>query len=218
MYQKVLVPLDGSRESWNVIGSIQDVLDPQTEVILLRAIPPMSGQRVGQVVITANEREEAERAREMVFLRDIVHHFGAQSDRFRCKVVISKSVAEGIMSLAAQEGVDLIAMYTHDRKGLARLIKGSIAAKVERRSPTEVRVFRPRELAEVGAWARSGSSGRRPSMTTTHCSHQWIIKTRGPVSIGTCRLCGLEKEFSNSGEDRVNRALLSREARDRRKK
>ena len=46
-------------------------------------------------------------------------------------------------------------------------------------------------------------------MTTTHCSHQWIIKTRGPVSIDTCRLCGLEKEFSNSGEDRVNRALLS---------
>ena len=59
-------------------------------------------------------------------------------------------MAEGITSLAAQEGVDLIAMYTHDRKGLARLIKGSIAAKVERGAPAEVRVFRPRALAEVG--------------------------------------------------------------------
>ncbi len=51
---------------------------------------------------------------------------------------------------AAREGVDLIAMYTHDRKGLVRLIKGSIAAQVERASSTEVRVFRLREFAEVG--------------------------------------------------------------------
>ncbi len=151
MYQKVLVPLDGSNESEKVIESIQDMLDPQTEVILLKVIPPMSGQRLGQVVITANEREEAERAKEMGYLREVVHRFSAQSDRFRCEVVVSKSVADGISSLATQEGIDLIAMYTHDRKGLARLIKRSIAARVERGSPTEVRVFRPRELAEVGA-------------------------------------------------------------------
>jgi len=73
-----------------------------------------------------------------------------QADRFRCQVVVSKSVAEGIINWAAQEGVDLIAMYTRDRKGLVRLIKGSIAAQVERASSTEVRVFRPRELAEAG--------------------------------------------------------------------
>ena len=152
MYQKVLVPLDGSKESAKVIGSIQDLLGPQSEVILLKVIPPMSGKRVGRMIMPAKEREETERAREMVFLRDLVsHRFGDQRDRFRCEVVVSKSVAEGITSLAVQEGVDLIAMYTHDRRGLARLIKGSIAAKVERGSPTEVRVFRPRELAEVGA-------------------------------------------------------------------
>ena len=151
MYQKVLVPLDGSQESERVIGSIQDQLDPQTEVILLKVIPPMSGQRMGQVLMTSSEREEAERTKEMGYLRGVIHRLGGQTDRFRCQVVVSKSVAEGITSLAAQEGIDLIAMYTHDRKGLVRLIKGSIAAKVERGSPTEVRVFRPRELAEVGA-------------------------------------------------------------------
>ena len=32
MYRKVLVPLDGSRESERVINSIQDELDPQSEV------------------------------------------------------------------------------------------------------------------------------------------------------------------------------------------
>jgi nucleotide-binding universal stress UspA family protein len=45
-------------------------------------------------------------------------------------------VAEGITGVAAQEKADLIAMYNHDRKGLAGLVKGSIAAKVERGAPT----------------------------------------------------------------------------------
>ncbi len=150
MYQKVLVPLDGSRESEKVIGSLQDLLDPQSEVILLKVISPMSELRLGPVVFTADEREELERTKEMGYLGEVAQRFGGLADRFRRQVVVSKSVAEGITGLAAQERVDLIAMYTHDRKGLARLIKRSIAAQVERGSPTEVRVFRPRELAEVG--------------------------------------------------------------------
>ncbi len=119
-------------------------------MILLKVISPMSELRFGPVMITADEREELVRTKEMGYLRDVVHRFGVQLDRFRCQVVVSKAVAEGITSFATAEGVDLIAMYTHDRKGLARLIKGSIATKVERGAPTEVRVFRPRELAEVG--------------------------------------------------------------------
>ena len=38
-------------------------------------------------------------------------------------------------------------------------------------------------------------------MTTTHCSHHWKIeKANGPVSKGRCRLCGEEREFSNTSE------------------
>ncbi len=36
-------------------------------------------------------------------------------------------------------------------------------------------------------------------MTITQCAHHWIIETAdGPVSKGACRLCGEEREFSNS--------------------
>ncbi len=53
-------------------------------------------------------------------------------------------------------------------------------------------------------------------MTTTDCSHHWIIKTpEGPVSIGKCRLCGEEKKFSNSAETHGKWVLLGREARDK---
>ncbi len=33
------------------------------------------------------------------------------------------------------------------------------------------------------------------------CTHHWIIETpHGPVSVGKCRMCGEEREFTNSVE------------------
>ena len=43
------------------------------------------------------------------------------------------------------EDVELIAMYTHDRKGIARLVKRSVTAEVQREAGIEVRVIK--ELA-----------------------------------------------------------------------
>ena len=68
-----------------------------------------------------------------------------------CAVVVSKSVAECIANYASQEGVDLIAMYTHGRTGLAKLLKGSVTANVKQQASVEVRSFGSSELAEIGA-------------------------------------------------------------------
>ncbi len=55
-------------------------------------------------------------------------------------------------------------------------------------------------------------------MTTIRCSHHWIIKMpEGPVSVGRCRLCGEEREFSNSFDTKGGWPI-HREARDRREK
>jgi nucleotide-binding universal stress UspA family protein len=151
MYGKVLVPLDGSTESEMVLNSIEDLVDPEGEVVLLKVIPPMQGQTIGQVTVTASQREEAEEANARAYLRGVVRNVGKEEANWRCEAVVSRSVAEGITGFATRENVNLIAMYTHDRKGLARLIKGSIASQVQRQSPIEVRVFRPRELVEASA-------------------------------------------------------------------
>ena len=40
-------------------------------------------------------------------------------------------------------------------------------------------------------------------MTTTQCAHHWIIETPdGPLSKGVCRLCGEERDFNNSTDDK----------------
>ena len=40
MYRKLLIPLDGSMESEEVFATIKEDLAPDTEVVLLRVVPP----------------------------------------------------------------------------------------------------------------------------------------------------------------------------------
>jgi nucleotide-binding universal stress UspA family protein len=50
--------------------------------------------------------------------------------------------AEVINEVAARIGADVIVMVTHGRRGLARLIEGSIAEKVMRAAPCPVLAVR----------------------------------------------------------------------------
>ncbi len=146
MSQKILVPLDGSAEAEWVLPQVRDLMTPESEVILFQVITPGKSQRLGEHVLLGSEVEEAKRNEVLTYLRRVITQLGETTGRWRCEVAVSGSVAEGIVDFAVREGVDLIGMYTHDRKGLAKLIRGSIAEKVQRRAPVEVRVFRPREL------------------------------------------------------------------------
>ncbi len=150
MYRKVLIPLDGSREAEMVIPKIQPELTEETEVILLKIIPPLKGETVGQVTVTSSDREEAERVKAIDYLREVMQRLGGAPGRWYCEAIVWESVPEGIASFADWEGVEVIAMYTHDRKGLAKLIRGSVAEKVKEKATIEVKVFPPRELVATG--------------------------------------------------------------------
>ena len=59
------------------------------------------------------------------------------------EVLISHSPAAGVLEHVAAKGVDLIAMASHGRQGLARAALGSIADKVVRGSHTPVLIVHP---------------------------------------------------------------------------
>ena len=126
-------------------------LAPDGEVVLLQVIPPAKTQVVGGQVLLGTQREEVERSKAETYLRGVLSEADSNGDptRRRREVVVAESVSEGIVDFAREEEVDLIAMYTHDRKGIARLIQGSTASDVSKRTPIEVKVFKPRELASV---------------------------------------------------------------------
>ena len=71
MYQKVLLPLDGTKESEQVIPLIMRDIGPDTDVILLQVLHPIKTQRLGDHVMLGSQREEAERLEALTYLRGI---------------------------------------------------------------------------------------------------------------------------------------------------
>jgi len=63
-------------------------------------------------------------------------------------IVISESVATAIGDFAGRERADLIAIATHGRGGLARMLRGSVADAVMHSARISMLVFNPQRAAE----------------------------------------------------------------------
>ena len=137
MYQKILIPWDGSTEAQGVLPHVHDEIGPEGEVVFLRVIPPTKMRAVEE-----ETRSAIERSCDLTF-RDRV----PGSVKWQCDTWISDDVAQGILDYAKVHAVDLIAMYTHDRKGLARLLQKSVAKGVSERAEIAVKVYKPSETA-----------------------------------------------------------------------
>ncbi len=153
MYQKVLVPIDDSEDSRSVVKALSGLVaggGEGGEAILLHVIPPGKTRTHGEFTTLGSQIEEGERNLAMVHLNRLSGELSEASIKSTCAVLVSKSVAECIVNYASQQGADLIAMYTHGRSGLAKLLKGSVTADVKKLASVEVRAFESPELAELG--------------------------------------------------------------------
>jgi nucleotide-binding universal stress UspA family protein len=129
MYDKILVPLDGSQLSERVLPYARllaarlKIPVELLHVIDLESPRPLSPEQEikRQAVITA------EYAKSMEYLKEIAASF-AEPGAVNCAIEIDKS-AEAIVDRAANVGA-LIAMSTHGRSGINRWLLGSVADKV----------------------------------------------------------------------------------------
>ena len=128
MYAKILVPFDHSPESESILPIVQELLFKGGDGILLHIVSPDT-PGVFDSIVDASQQ--------------VVNRLAEAPGRWRFEVAVSDSVADEIVETAAREQVDLIAMYTHDRKGLAKLSQGSTAEEVRERATTEVQIFGP---------------------------------------------------------------------------
>ena len=151
MYQKILVPLDNSDDSRSVVKALSGLVGEGGEAILLHVISPERTRETGGFKVLGTQIEKEARDRAMVHLNRLSSELSEASINASCAVVVSKSVSQGIDNYASKEGVDLIAMYTSGRTGLAKLLKGSVTADVKKRSSVEVQSFDSAELAALGS-------------------------------------------------------------------
>lgn len=147
MYQKVLLPLDGTGESEKIIDLIRKEMAQEAEVILLKILPYAKSQVIDGHVILGSQREEADRLESLSYLKSIANRQD-EPERWKCEAFAASSSSDGILQAAQNENVDVIAMFTKERKGLAKLMKGNTARAVQRNAPVEVRVFNPKDLED----------------------------------------------------------------------
>ncbi|MBM4424222.1 MAG: universal stress protein [Chloroflexi bacterium] len=146
MYDRVLVPLDGSTLSERALApALALVTKPSGEVMLLRALLAEAMLVRGiegvdpYVESWAVERRDADRKESAEYLAAL------QNANRRDDLALHTRVVEGDVSeaiLLAAQAADLIVMSTHGYSGLTRWVLGSVTERVLSAAPCPVLVVR----------------------------------------------------------------------------
>lgn len=163
MYKRILVPTDGSPVSALAAdAAIEMARSAGAEIVALSIVVPEAvlPSIEGAMVFDPGQHVDV--------LQEHAHGFvGALAERARrggvgCRPVtrIDPDPARAIVEAAREYDCDLIAMGSHGRRGLSRLLAGSVTQAVLAYAPVPVMVFRPALPGEQAqALARECPSG-----------------------------------------------------------
>ncbi len=162
----IVIPLDGSEYSFRILPSVQKFLSPENNrLVLLRvckdsrgfvAAPlyPASIETDVPVYATQNDVtrashpiyatqiQENQRAEVMAELQEAVHSLEALGYTVSVEVTFGEP-AEEIINYVTLTDVDLVAMTTHGRTGLNKMLFGNVAEALFRRAGVPVLLLRP---------------------------------------------------------------------------
>jgi len=139
LFQKILCPIDPNDEmatSLDVACSL--VEGPDTLVCLLYVIPVVLVGALAPGLDPLPISESEARAA----LEKIAREHLAGKVRYEIYTQIGGEPANAILKAVEELGVDSVVMPTHGRKGIGRLILGSVAERVVRESPRPVLTVR----------------------------------------------------------------------------
>lgn len=148
MYKNVLVPLDGSKRAEAILPHVEQLArNIGAKVILMRVIEPEP------VLVTAEPiYTHSELGSHLYQLEQAEAYLASWCGEFREKGIAAKHlVSRGgpvigeIIKAADREEVDLIALASHGRTGLSRVLFGSVAAGILHRVDRPLLVVRSLE-------------------------------------------------------------------------
>ena len=155
MYERILVPLDGSKVGEAALPYVEELvsrLSPEVkaEVTLFQVVSSrvyyiVAGEASAPIPYTEEEMEQIKR-KTMDYLDNAGEGLRSKGAIVKVKVAVGKADEE-ITKAADEIGVNLIAMSTHGRSGLSRWAFGSVTAKVLRGGNKPVLMVRaPKEV------------------------------------------------------------------------
>lgn len=141
MYDRILFPTDGSEGAQAVFDHVLEFAENHGATLHILNVADTTHEsvtRIGRDVVDVLEREGeeiVEAAAERATDREISTVTAVHQGR----------VPETITAYADEHGIDLIAMPTHGRTGLERVLLGSVTERVIRQAPVPVFTLRPDE-------------------------------------------------------------------------
>lgn len=133
----ILLPLDGSALAEGILAPVEQLAKLMgARVHLLRVLSPQEAAAPPlDTGITAEH-----------YLQKVAAMLRWKGVVVETELRTHEQPAHAILSVAEEQGVELIAMATHGRGGLQRLLLGSVSNKVLRGSSRPLLLYRPREV------------------------------------------------------------------------
>ena len=145
MYNHILIATDGSDLADKaVIHGLALAQAVHSKVTLLTISEPMWSAVPGEMAIAFphDEYEKSTAAKAEIILASVADAAKSRGVGYTTKHSKEQFPAEGIIAAAQECCCDLIVMASHGRRGLAKLVLGSQAAKVVTSSTVPVLIYR----------------------------------------------------------------------------
>jgi nucleotide-binding universal stress UspA family protein len=157
MYNKILVPVDGSKLAECTFGHLEEIAGgcQVKDIILLTVLETpnfpfveyWSQAQIEEIIRQQEKAEEAVKEKAEKYLAGAVEYLknrGVSAHSVLIKPDVMKSTADVILDYAEKNNIDLIIISTHGRSGIARWAFGSVADRIVRYSVTPVLTVAPK--------------------------------------------------------------------------
>jgi Universal stress protein UspA and related nucleotide-binding proteins len=150
-FKRIVVPLDGSMLAEQILPRVLALAKlEEAEITLLNVLIPQSyAQR--EIVDPNLPWWDKDIAHAQTYLFRVAGRLRRNGVAVTTDIVIGENVASAIGDFAGRERADLIAIATHGRGGLARMLRGSVADAVMHSSRLSMLVFKPDNVVEKEA-------------------------------------------------------------------
>jgi nucleotide-binding universal stress UspA family protein len=138
----VLIPIDGSPQAQNALEYALEEFD-MAEITVLNVIDPIEAGYTSQATVPGYSEEWFEQSKAAA--DELFADAQATADEYDVELQTATEVgrpSRTIVSYAEDEDVDHIVMGSHGRSGVTRILLGSVAENVVRRSPMPVTIVR----------------------------------------------------------------------------
>jgi nucleotide-binding universal stress UspA family protein len=146
MYRKVLVPLDGSERAEAILPHVVNLAQRYQAEVLLFNVVELPQTRFSDPVDAQLLYQEFDRRVQVAqaYLDNLRRQFNEQGIRARV-IVTDGPVVDAIVNTAREKEIDLIALASHGRTGLARFFYGSVALGVLHRADRPLLLIRSQD-------------------------------------------------------------------------